>query len=282
MKSVIAAVVPAARLVGMVLLGGASIAPAFAACDAEGRCAIAGGIYRVRAPLAAEAGAPRPALVFLHGYDQTPEDFLRPGGWLAAFADRHGVVLVLPEGAGKTWSYPGSPLEGRDDAGFIRAAAKDASARFEIDPARIYVSGFSQGGSMAWSLACEAGAAFAGYAPIAGAFWMPLPAACPGGPMRMLHVHGLSDVTVPMEGRPIGDRFRQADVIDSLVIAAETGRCAAPPPAAEPSRTADEALACADASGCAPGAALRLCLHAGGHHASPTHLEAAWRFFGER
>ena len=34
------------------------------------------------------------------------------------------------------------------------------------------------------------GQAFAAYAPIAGAFWLPMPANCPGGPVNLSHIHG--------------------------------------------------------------------------------------------
>ena len=45
-------------------------------------------------------------------------------------------------------------------------------------------------------------------APVAGAYWEPLPETCPSGPMSLRHVHGLADPTVPMKGRSFQQRIR--------------------------------------------------------------------------
>ena len=68
----------------------------------------------------------------------------------------------------------------------------------------------------AWHVACFMGGDFAAFAPVAGAFWRPHPEACTGGPVRLLHLHGLADTVVPLEGRPIGDRWHQGDVFEAM------------------------------------------------------------------
>jgi polyhydroxybutyrate depolymerase len=136
-------------------------------------------------------------------------------------------------------------------------------------------SGFSQGGSMVWYLACRMPARFAGFAPIAGAFWEPLPPDCAGPRPNLVHVHGTSDMTVPLAGRPLRSGYRQGDVFKSFAILAPGG-CTAPW-AAEVARAGPpQSLTCRLAQGCGGSARLELCLHAGGHMADPAWVERAW------
>ena len=66
---------------------------------------------------------------------------------------------------------------------------------------------------------------------VGGNFWRPHPTACEG-PVKMLHTHGWTDGTVPLEGRVLrGDNSRdpealiQGDIFHALRIWRETNRC---------------------------------------------------------
>lgn len=125
---------------------------------------------------------------------------------------------------------------------------------------------------MVWSLACLGGGRFAAFVPVAGAFWEPLPGACPSGPANLYHVHGLSDGTVPMAGRAIGTRFRQGDVLKGMALWRDVNACPA-----EPTRTErDGSLACSIWAGCASGRELRLCLQGDGHEYRPDWVSRGW------
>lgn len=76
---------------------------------------------------------------------------------------------------------------------------------------------------MVWYLACHRPARFAAFAPIAGAFWEPLPERCTGPRPKLIHVHGTSDATVPLAGRTLRSGYRQGDVFRSLAILAPLG-----------------------------------------------------------
>ena len=56
---------------------------------------------------------------------------------------------------------------------------------------------------MVWHLACYRGASFAGFAPMSGTFWEPVPETCPTGPVNLIHYHGTKDPVVPLTGRQI-------------------------------------------------------------------------------
>ena len=245
------------------------------ACPADGGCIVASGSYRIVLPPQASTGRLVGAIMYIHGYQGSAEETIADPGLLAV-ALRLGVALIAPEGAGRTWSYPGSPARNRDEFAFVGQVLDDVAQRFPIDPGRILASGFSQGGSMAWYLACRMPTRFAAFAPIAGAFWEPLPERCEGPRPSLIHVHGTSDATVPLAGRVLRSGARQGDVFRSFAILAPGGCTAA---WAETARAASEGeeLACRIASGCGGEARLELCLHAGGHRADPAWVERAWR-----
>ena len=269
-----------AALVGLLLVGTAVAQEASPpspgdACPAGPGCVVASGSYRIVLPPRAGGGRPVGAIMYFHGYQGSAEEVVADAG-LVAVARRLGVALIAPDGAGRTWSYPGSPARHRDEFAFVGQVLDDVAARFPVDPRRILASGFSQGGSMVWYLACRMPARFAAFAPIAGAFWEPLPESCEGPHPPLVHVHGTSDATVPLAGRALRSGARQGDVFRSLAVLAPAGCTAGWAQTFRAEKIADE-LTCRAATGCDGPARLELCLHAGGHKAEPAWVERAWR-----
>jgi polyhydroxybutyrate depolymerase len=257
-----------AALLSMALILAAGVANA--ACPAETGCVVAGGHYRIVLPPAAAPGSPVGAIVFFHGWQGSAEEVVADQG-LVATAGALGVALIAPDGQGRTWSYPGSPGRHRDEFAFVDAVVTDAIARFPIRNDRLLAAGFSQGGSMVWWLACRMPARFAAFAPVAGAFWVPMPERCEEPRPAMVHFHGLADGTVPMQGRQLRNGFRQADVRASLGVFA-------PACVAQWRELPREGVTdCAVAAGCPGGRLLTLCLHQGGHDLDPAWIARAWR-----
>ncbi|WP_422678273.1 alpha/beta hydrolase family esterase [Bosea beijingensis] len=220
-----------------------------------------------------KAGRPG-AIMYFHGYQGSAAETLADEGLVAA-AQRLGVALIAPDGVVHSWSFPGSPARNRDEFRYVGQVLDDAVARFGLDPARIMASGFSQGGSMVWYLACRMPSRFAAFAPIAGAFWEPLPESCDGARPPLIHVHGTSDVTVPLAGRTLRQGSKQGDVFKSLAVFAPGGCTGGWAEAAR--APAPGQLACRVATGCDGPARLELCLHVGGHVADAAWVERAWR-----
>eukprot|EP00873_Tetraselmis_striata_P026141 jgi/Tetstr1/446405/TSEL_033947.t1 len=274
-----------AAAVSLALLAGASpVQPAQAAaetgCGIETPCRIETGEYRIRFPADWDGKTPLGTIVFLHGWRGTAAGEMRNAAW-AQLADRLNVAFVAPQGAGKTWSYPGAPRDLRDDFAFFDALIKDLTTRFPLRADRMMATGFSMGGSMVWNLACYRGGLFAGFAPIAGAFWDPIPKDCPSPAPVLFHVHGTADRTVPLEGRPIGERWRQSDVADSLAVwQAQAGL-----PQVFPASAPDSGLTCqrqqAPARSGPAAPLLEVCLHSGGHSVRAEWVERAWRALGD-
>ncbi len=255
-----------------VLLAGLLAAPAVAAgCGGSVACAVAGGEYRIEVPPAGEASG---VVLFFHGYRGSAEGQMRARGLKgAAFA--RGLAFAAPDGAGGSWSHPGSPSERRDETAFVGAVLDDLQARFGFAGDRVFASGFSQGASMVFSALCDHPDRFAGAITFAGVFWEPLPSApdCAGAP-PIVHVHGRDDVIFPLVGRPIGERFRQGDTFRSLAILKEGAGCVAEAPA-----PVVEGMDCRVASGCARGP-VALCLHDGGHEVRGEWLGLALGWLG--
>lgn len=253
----------------LLLAGGGAAAEAAPACGGPVPCEVPGGRYLALPPPGEAAGRPRAATLFFHGYRSSAADFAADKAFTDAFA-AEGVLLILPDGLNGSWSFHGSPSSARDELAFADAVRRDLIARWQVDPARILVTGFSLGAAMAWELACRRSDDYRAFVAVAGAFWEPLPTRCDGGPVDLLQLHGTADPVVPMTGRAVGAHWHQGDVLASLgLLAAEDG-CPTPPvpgsPVPGPSNAAtDGTLACEIWSGCADGYRLALCRHPGGH-----------------
>ena len=236
-------------------------------------CQVDGGRYYLALPPGWDGAAPLPAAVFFHGWNSSGAAVMGNDGLRRRFADL-GIALVVPDGRNNTWAHVGSPSSARDDVAFVDAVMADVEGRWPIERGRTWVTGFSQGGSMVWDIACYRGDEYAAFAPVAGAFWEPLPETCPGGPVHLRHVHGLGDGVVPMAGRPIREVFRQGDVEQGMAIWRGVNGCAA-----APNRTVSvRDQRCAVWSGCASGRELQLCLHDGGHVMPDGWVEDAWNW----
>lgn len=240
-------------------------------------CVLDGRTYRILMPPTKGLTTSPGAIVFMHGWRGSAAGIMRNQG-LRTLASELGVALVAVKSAGPGWDLPNSPGRGPGRAVefFDRLLPHLASAH-GIDRRRIIASGFSAGGMVVWELTCRRPRMFAGFAPIAGTFWAPVPRDCREPRPPIVHIHGTSDQVVPIAGRPIGPG-RQGDVREAIAMAAQL--------AVAPERRAAVAslpgepagLTCTE-QGNQPRATLLLCLHAGGHRLDARHLRHAWRVF---
>jgi phospholipase/carboxylesterase len=129
-----------------------------------------------------EGDGPFPTLIALHGFGASCQDLLglAPellGGSLLVIAPQGPIrVPIAPGYYGYAW-FPIS-RGGPPDLRGVEAARKaldeflaSACARYPIDPSRVLVLGFSQGGVMAYDLALREPDAYAGL--IALSSWLP-------------------------------------------------------------------------------------------------------------
>ena len=116
-------------------------------------------------------------------------------------ADEEGFIVAYPQGINNAWNIGPCCTESRavDDVGFARAVVEEVSAQACVDEQRVYATGYSNGGGMAYMLACRAADMFAAVAP--AAFDMIAETACePSRPVSVFAARGTRDSIVPFEG----------------------------------------------------------------------------------
>lgn len=260
------------RLVIALALLALGIVPAPAGADGcgtpEGECPTNQGFYRLVLP--ASAAAPVPALAYLHGWGGSSAGVVKNQAMLEKLSAR-GYALIAPEGKTisperpqKNWTVRDGSSYDRDDMAFLAEVLDDA-ARHGVDRGRILIAGFSRGGSMVWDIACHAPEMARAYAPIAGAFWLPMPEGCDQG-ADLFHTHGWRDKVIPLEGRSVGGGTRtQGDTFASLKILRAANHCAVEQP--DLKRIDEDGSLTRVWTEC-PGGEIELWIHQG-HHGTP-------------
>ena len=141
-------------------------------------------------------GLPRPLVIALHGAYQNPRTMQRLTG-LTQYAESHGFSLVYGVGIGGRWNAGPqccAVSDARNDVAYVRAVIADAERRTPVDRSRVYVVGFSNGGMLAVRAACELPEVTAA-ATVSGPLLVPCKR-----PIRLWHLHGTADLTVPVGG----------------------------------------------------------------------------------
>ena len=131
-----------------------------------------------------------PMVVALHASGGTATSFETVSG-LDAVAQRHGFVVAY---LGGNWAL--SLLS--SNLAYIKSEIKSLINSQNIDPQRVYVTGFSAGASMTFVVGCQFSSLIAGIAPVSGAMRFSDPP-CRPKPESELLVIGSNDV-IPFGG----------------------------------------------------------------------------------
>jgi polyhydroxybutyrate depolymerase len=153
----------------------------------------------------AYAGRATPLLIALHGYGNSSGPFEKYLG-LQSLVDAKGVLLASPDGTrdakGNRFWNAGSDAccnfnaSAVDDVAYLRELIADIRRLYNVDRRRIFVVGHSNGGFMAFRLACELSDELAAVVSLAGA----TPDCQPKSPVSVLQIHGDRDVGVRFDG----------------------------------------------------------------------------------
>jgi polyhydroxybutyrate depolymerase len=230
-------------------------------------------------------------LVFdFHGFTSSGRQQAALTGFEAK-ADAEGFLVVHPEGTGLPTSWNAGSCCGAavlgdvDDVGFVRAMIERISSGLDVDPHRIYSTGFSNGGYLTHRLGCEEASVFAAGAPVSGVLGMD--SCAPSRPFPVLAFHGTADGVVLYDGGGWGGGDSVQDTMDGW--AARNGCGATTHVTFEQGD-----VTCARYDACPEGADVELCTIEGGGHTWPggtdmpllgktTHdlsaTDAMWAFF---
>lgn len=166
-------------------------------------------IYHIYLPPDFDETSPAPLVLALHGGGGNGLDFDRGGtnGSLVTAAGERGVVLVFPEGIDHQWCDgrfsqidPASPCRNRDDVAFLSAVIDAMVDDYNIDPARVYATGISNGGFMSLRLAIELSGKIAAVAPVTAQLPAALTGQYPAQPISVMLINGTADPIVPYDG----------------------------------------------------------------------------------
>lgn len=169
--------------------------------------------YIVRAPRRVDRRNARlPLVIGMHGGGgnaKNAETMMR----FTDLVEREQLIVVYPDGYGReseggrlpsmfTWNAMhccGSAMKNSvDDVAFVNALIDRISVEYPVDPARIYVTGMSNGAMMTHKVGRELSQRVAAIAPVVGAVFGDEPAA--KGAVSAIIINGLLDTSVPPEG----------------------------------------------------------------------------------
>jgi len=175
--------------------------------------------YFVHVPPSYDSTKKWPVVVMFHGGGGTAQAAMWDTGWDDK-SDKEGFLAVFPEGTPPDASRPGrfrdnpqtwndgskrpnvgAASRGVPDVDFVAAMLADLKLRFGVDERRIYITGFSNGASMAFKVARELSTIVAAAAPVAGADW--LSGTNPARAVPVLYITGTADPLNPFEGGEI-------------------------------------------------------------------------------
>ena len=148
-----------------------------------------------------------PLLISLHGGADYADANMQYTGFLDII-DEKGFVAIFPqgtiaEGKGDTGWYAGGDCSGLEvcDLSFIERLIDYSIESLNIDKNRVYVSGFSNGAFMVYTLACFLSDKIAAFAPVSGSMSPDDYQICnPQRPIPVIHIHGINDDSIPVQG----------------------------------------------------------------------------------
>ncbi|MEC8379835.1 MAG: PHB depolymerase family esterase [Myxococcota bacterium] len=175
--------------------------------------------YVIYFPTSYDPNTPSPLLLNFHGFGGYAMDHMEWADF-RSIADDEGFVVVYPQGTlldGEPHWNAALPSEDNksdaEDFGFAVELIDELVADYNLDPERVYASGYSNGGFFSYAMACYHGDKIAAVAVASGTMLDGLQDTCTTtSPTGVLSLHGTNDYVVPYEGS--GDGY---DSVDSVI-----------------------------------------------------------------
>lgn len=189
-----------------------------------------------------KADAPAPLVVALHGFTGSGASLQRRTVF-DTLAKHHGFIVAYPSGQRRRWN-DGARTDGTaDDQGHLTALINDLVDARRADPKRIFIVGYSNGGSMALRMACARPELIAGIVVVA--MTAPRTAPCAdGAPVPAFFIHGMKDRIVPPAGLPPrGPYGGTLSLSETLALWATRNRCTTTPDTARLAPQSDSTYA---------------------------------------
>jgi polyhydroxybutyrate depolymerase len=162
-------------------------------------------------PPSYKPGTAMPLVVMLHGYSASgilEEYYLQ----LTPLSDSRGFLYAYPDGTpdalgNRFWNATdaccdfGEPKV--DDSTYLIDLIEQISARYTVDPKRVFLFGHSNGAFMSYRMACDHGDRIAAIVSLAGAMWEDTSKCAAATPVSILEIHGTADTVILYDGGSI-------------------------------------------------------------------------------
>lgn len=194
--------------------------------------------YRAIIPDSVTTQRKWPLLIALHG-SGTHAGTMEAFTGLSEFAAQEGFAVVYPNGTGRSrttlsWNVRGfnshAAKQQVDDLGYLQKLLDHLQETLPIDPGQVFVTGFSNGAMMAYSLACSIADRISAIGPVAGPMLRTMES--PSRPVPICHIHGTHDDFAPLEGG-IGkkslSKTKFPPLSETLTAWAQVNQCQTPP-----------------------------------------------------
>ena len=201
--------------------------------------------YRIHVPPQAASGRPLPMVINMAGATQNGqiEEILSDmdpnadeNGYLAVYPDGTRISKVLsPDPVAKQAQYGwnageccGLPVTRKiNDVGFLEAVIADVAARTPVDLRRVYMTGISNGGMMAYAFAAEASTHVAAIASVSGQ--VEIPVIHPTRPVPTMEFHSVNDPIAKFAGVPNQNPLLVLSVMQGIHQWAKADGCSSTP-----------------------------------------------------
>ena len=170
--------------------------------------------YTLFVPSETPSATPRPLVIMLHGFGGTAANAIKETGWSKKATLKNFIVAygeaTRPNRATaphfrknpQAWNDGSGRFhasnENIDDVAYVKAVIEHVSQKHSVDSNRIFVTGFSNGASMAFRIGAELAEQVAAIAPVSGTCWMEHPK--PRKPISLCYITGTEDSLNPIEG----------------------------------------------------------------------------------
>jgi polyhydroxybutyrate depolymerase len=165
--------------------------------------------YVLHVPESLDPQEAAPLVINFHGFGDCAAIFAATvgdgGAGMNSVADQHDFIVAYPQavvrGKGGTEWDPGDngvDSIGDNDVFFVEQLIAEIDAAYNVDRSRLYATGFSNGGMMAYGLACTRGEVFAAVGVMSGT---KLDGTCNADEhTSIIHFHGIGDDVLPYDG----------------------------------------------------------------------------------
>jgi polyhydroxybutyrate depolymerase len=149
-------------------------------------------------------------VMLLHGYSASAaeqESYFH----LTEESDRRGFLYAMPDGTidsegNRFWNATTACCDfhatGVDDSDYLNQVLRAVAASYAVDARRVFLIGHSNGGFMAYRMACDHADAITAIVSLAGAMTVDASQCKPSRPVTVLQIHGTGDQAIRFDGGP--------------------------------------------------------------------------------